>query len=505
MDIADNSQLESKARIGLMVGSILAAMMALIDATAVNVSLPNIQGGLSGTPDTVSWVIIIYTLGASIVTPMADAICRSFGTKRVFTVSIILFGITSVLCGFAQSLTMLIIIRGIQGLAGGFLAPLAEAILLSLWGQENRMKGMAIYGICLMIGPVLGPILGGIITADLDWPWVFYLNVPICIIRYLSRDNTKTVPVDVTGAFLIALFIISLEVILSRGNHYNWWSSMTIDILTAICVISGITFLLRGFGKKNHIVPFYIFKNKEFSFAAIALTIFGMPLVATMVIFPLFMQMIFNYPADLIGYLMAPRGLATALTFIIIRKFDYLLHDYLKILIALCLIWFSNSDLAHIGMSVSQGHLVWIMVLQGLGTGLFMMPILKISVSTIEQSSYGLLSSMTNFFRSLGTSIGIAVAIYIYQSSSQRSWYHLSGHVYESNPAYLSLMRHWQNMGLSLSQQHAMLAQTVNQQANLIGFNNAFLGIGFTAVIIGGFIVVMKWQDLIGFIFNRKL
>ena len=161
--------------------------------------------------------------------------------------------------------------------------------------------------------------------------------------------------------------------------------------------------------------------------------------------------------------------------------------------IGLLFVWYSNYALAQIGGQFNNSHLVLLLIIQGLGIGFFMLPVMKISISTVDQAIYGLLSSMTNFFRNIGTSMGIAIAVFIYQSSSQRSWYHLSKHVYENNPAYLNLVQHWQSMGLNLAQQHAMLMHLVAKQSSLMGFNNAFLGIAIVTLIIGLFVFVMRF------------
>ncbi len=398
--------------LAVMLGSVMQAL----DTTIANVALPRIQGTLSATQEQMGWVLTSYIVGAAIMTPLAGWLTGPVGRKKVFVSSIVLFTISSAMCGLAHSLTELVIYRAIQGVAGASLVPLSLAILLDLYPREQHGKATAMWAMGVTLGPILGPALGGWLTETQSWRWVFLINIPFGVVamllssRFLHETAKRSSPFDFFGFAMLSTAIGSLQLMLDRGQLLDWFSSTEIVIEGAIAALAFYLFVVHILTTKRQ--PFMspgLFKDRNFTLGSIFIFLIGIVLLATLALLPPLLEGLFDYPVVTIGLVTAPRGVGTfAAMFIVgrvIGKMDA------RILVTFGLLTTSLSLWMMTGFSPQMDdHLViWSGVIQGFGLGFTWVPLTTIAFGTLAPSQRNEATAIFNLLRNIGSSIGVAM------------------------------------------------------------------------------------------------
>src|SRR4051812_44958068 len=299
-----------------------ATFMEVLDTTVVNVSLPHIAGNLSATIDESTWVLTSYLVANAIILPMTGWLARNFGRKRLLMASVSGFTISSLLCGLAPNLPLLVMFRLIQGATGGAMQPLSQAILLEAFPPDQRGKAMGFWGLGIVVAPILGPVLGGWLTDTYSWRWVFYINLPVGITSlvmtqlyifdpsYLRQEASK---IDFWGIGLLALWIGSLQIALDLGQEYDWFSSRFITALVFVAAAGVVAFIVREWVAKEPIVDLHVFKERTYSAGVMLMTTLGFVLYGSTVLLPIMLQTLLGYPSLQAGIAMAPRGMGSML------------------------------------------------------------------------------------------------------------------------------------------------------------------------------------------------
>lgn len=297
---------------------ILAVIMQALDTTIANVALPYIQGSVSASADQINWVLTSYIVAAAVMTPPSGYLANRFGRKRILLISITGFVVASVLCGFAQSLPQIVGFRLLQGLFGAALVPPAQSILLDIYSVEERGSAMALFGVSVMVGPVLGPVIGGWLTENVSWRGVFYINVPIGALAFagvsMFVQETKTdlkARLDWLGFGMLSVTIASLQMFLDRGEQLNWFSSSEIIVEALICASAFYIFLVHTFTAKNTFVNPRLFLDRNFAVGMIFIFIIGITYLASLALMTPYLQTLMGYPVVTAGIVMGPRGLGT--------------------------------------------------------------------------------------------------------------------------------------------------------------------------------------------------
>ncbi|MEJ2760491.1 MAG: DHA2 family efflux MFS transporter permease subunit, partial [Gammaproteobacteria bacterium] len=310
----------------ISIAVMLTTVMVILDMTIVNVTLPHMMGALGATSDQVTWVLTTYIVANAIFIPLAGFLATLLGRKRLMLISITGFVITSALCGQAHSLGEMVVFRALQGAFGAPVIPLSQAVMVDAFPAGERGKAMAFWGIGIMLGPVLGPTLGGYITQHLSWRWVFYINVPVGAInifmvsRLLRGGDARHVQADWWGALLMALGIGTLQLVLDRGNQENWFQSNFILLLALISAVSLIGFIVRSWNREDSVAQINLLRDRNLAASCAMITLFGLGLFGTIVLQPIMLEQLLNYPAETTGLVMAPRGLGSALSMFLVSR-----------------------------------------------------------------------------------------------------------------------------------------------------------------------------------------
>lgn len=407
---------ESSKRLLITFSVMLATIMQALDTTIANVALPHMQGAMGATQDQISWVLTSYIVASAIVMPLTGFVAAKIGRKRLFIYSVIGFTIASALCGAAQSLDQIILFRLLQGIFGASLVPLSQAVLLDTYPKEQHGTAMAMWGMGVMVGPILGPSLGGWLTEYYNWRWVFYINIPFGalawfgIAAYVKETSIEAKrKFDIFGFALIGIAIGSLQLFLDRGESQNWFSSMEIVIEAALAGLAFYMFLVHMFTAKKPFLDPIMFKDRNFVVGLIVGFMMGVVLLATMALLPPFMQGLMGYPVLDVGFLLTPRGFGTMAGMMIVgrlaRKVDLRYLMVVGVLLMILSLW----EMTLFTAEVSSWDIVQTGVIQGLGLGLVFVPLSTMAFSTLAPSFRTEGTALFSLIRNIGSSIGISV------------------------------------------------------------------------------------------------
>ncbi len=412
--------------ITVMTGTIMAAM----DGSIVNVALPHIRATLSASVEEISWVATGYILSSVIIMPIVAMLNSQFGRKRFLNISVLLFTISSMLCGLAWDLNSLVAFRLIQGIGGGALIPTAMAVLRETFPPEEQAKAMGIYGMGVMLGPALAPTLGGWITDNYSWPWVFYINVPIGIINillvmryikdppYLVKEKGK---MDFAGLLFMAVGLGAFQIFLEKGNLENWFSSNLIKYLAITALVGFLLFIWRELTVEKPAVNLRILKDVNFSTGTFLGGLLGMGLMGGLFTLPLFLQQLLNYPAFNSGLMVLPRSIAMLIAMPVGGRLYNKTGPRLLIGIGLFMTGISFYQFSRLSLSVGYWDIFFPQFLQGTGFGLIFTSLSTAALSTIDKPHLQAATGLYTVIRTVFGSIGIAVAATLL--SRGESWY----------------------------------------------------------------------------------
>ncbi|MFC6672491.1 DHA2 family efflux MFS transporter permease subunit [Marinobacterium aestuariivivens] len=420
-----NESVDLQKRRMITLTVMLATIMQALDTTIANVALPNMQGSLSATQDQISWVLTSYIVGAAIFMPLTGFLAARFGRKRLFSLSIVGFTLTSMLCGAAQSLDQMVLFRLLQGIFGAVLVPLSQAVLLDSHPPEKHGSAMALWGVGVMVGPILGPTLGGYLTEFYDWRWVFYINLPFGLLAWagltLFVDETPTDNrrrFDLLGFAFLALAIGALQMALDRGELLGWFDSTEVVIELGIVVLCGYLFIVHSCTHPHPFISPGLFRDRNFSVGLLMIFAVGIILLATMALLPPYLQHLAGYPVLTTGLVLAPRGIGTMIAMLIAGRLQSVDNRY-KIGLGLLLTSFSLWEMTFFTPDLSQWDLVRTGIIQGLGLGFIFVPLSTLSFATLAREYRNEGTALFSLMRNIGSSIGIAWMVTLLAHNTQ--------------------------------------------------------------------------------------
>jgi DHA2 family multidrug resistance protein len=459
---------------------ILAVVMQALDTTIANVALPYMQGSVSASADQINWVLTSYIVAAAIMTPPSGFLATRFGRKRVLMVAIAGFVAASVLCGIAQSLLEIVAFRLLQGFFGAALVPIAQSILLDIYTPEERGSAMALFGVSVMVGPVLGPVIGGYLTDQFSWRWVFYINVPIGLIAFAGvsafMHETKlssAARMDWLGFGSLSVAIAALQVFLDRGAQLDWFSSFEILIEATVCVSALYIFLVHTFTATRSFVNPSLFLDRNFSVGMLFIFIVGITYLASMALMTPYLQTLMGYPVVTAGLVMGPRGLGTMACMFVVGRLIGKVDTRLLLMIGLLLTAWAMYDMTGWNPNVSQWTIAVTGFIQGAGLGFLFVPLTTVTFSTLapEQRADG--TGLYNLSRNVGSSVGISIVSYLLIRNDQVNHATIASYVTAVNRAFgngavLHAFSPWTAAG------RAALDQMVQLQASIISYIDDF-------------------------------
>ncbi|WP_116368760.1 DHA2 family efflux MFS transporter permease subunit [Parahaliea mediterranea] len=455
--------------------TMLATIIQVLDTTIANVALPHMQGSLGAGSDQITWVLTSYIVATAIMTLPVGYLSQRFGRRNIFLWSVAGFTISSMLCGQASSLPEMVLWRMLQGVFGASLVPLSQATLLDTFPREKLASAMSIWGMGVMLGPILGPSLGGWLTDNYSWRWVFYINVPLGIASlvgiylYLPDTPLRKQRFDSWGFAFIALAVACLQLLLDRGEHVEWFESLEIQLYAVIGLLGLYLFINHSVGREDKFFSPALFRDRNFLAGTIFIFIVGIVLLATMALLPPFLQQWKGYPAVTTGLVLMPRGVGTMVSMLLVGRLLKFIDPRTAILTGMGLVTLSLHMMAGFNMEVGQRELVITGVLQGLGLGLVMVPTSTLAYVTLPPNLRDEATGLFSLARNLGSSIGVSIVMAVLSRSLWINQQEIGARV-QMSPDLAGALH---NTG-SLMAMPASVLQEVSRQAAEIAYVNDF-------------------------------
>lgn len=458
----------------------LATIMQALDTTIANVALPHMQGAMGATQDQIAWVLTSYIVAAAIFMPLTGFLAARLGRKRLFMGSVVGFTVASMLCGAAQSLPEIVVFRLLQGVFGASLVPLSQSVLLDTYPREQHGRAMAMWGVGVMVGPILGPTLGGWLTEYYNWRWVFYINLPFGLLAWLGlatyvRETAidRSRRFDLLGFAMLSLGVGALQMMLDRGESLAWFASPEIVIEAMLTGLFLYLFVAHMF---THPAPFIepgLFRDRNFSIGLVFIFIVGIILLATMALLPPYMQQLMGYPVIDVGLLLAPRGIGTMIAMFMVGRVSGKLDPRYLIFSGLVLTSFSLWQMTHFTTDVTAWEIVHTGVTQGFGLGLIFVPLSTITFATLAPHFRNEGTALFSLMRNLGSSIGISLVMTYLSQHIQTNHAALADFL---TPFSLGLRRAVEAGAYNLTTPHGLAAlnDEVTRQAALLAYLQDF-------------------------------
>ncbi|MGE3885115.1 MAG: DHA2 family efflux MFS transporter permease subunit [Vicinamibacterales bacterium] len=491
------------------VAVMFATFMEVLDTTVVNVSLPHIAGNLSATIDESTWVLTSYLVANAIVLPLTGWLASTFGRKRLLMVSVTGFTLSSLLCGLAPNLPLLVLFRLLQGATGGAMQPLSQAVLLEAFPPHQRGKAMGFWGLGIVAAPILGPVLGGWLTDTYSWRWVFYINLPVGIASlvmtrlyvfdpsYLRRETTR---VDYWGIGLLALWVGALQLALDLGQQRDWFSS---PLITTLIVLSGggvVAFLARELMAAEPVIDLRVFRLRSYATGVFLMTSLGFVLYGSLVLLPIMLQTLLGYPSLEAGIAMAPRGMGSLIGMPTVGMLIGRLDPRRLVAVGLTLGAGTLFWLGQLNLDAGYWEIFWPQFLQGIGLSMVFVPLTTIAMDPVPREKMGNATSLFNLMRNLGGSVGIAVTATMLARKQQVYTSTLGTHVdvysLQAQGMLESMRQAFIAAGsdpVTASQRaYAALHGTVQRQAAMLSFVDLFRGLAVIFLCLVPLVILMK-------------
>jgi DHA2 family multidrug resistance protein len=486
----------------------LAAVLELIDTSIVNVAIPHMMGNLGATIDEISWVSTGYIIANVIVIPMSGWLSAYFGRRRYLTGSILLFVAASFMCGAATSLGGLILWRVIQGLGGGALLSTAQATLFESFPPEEAGIGQAMFGVGVMVGPTIGPTLGGWITDNYNWPWIFYINVPlgilaaIMVVNYVrnAAHQERANKIDGLGILLLTLTVGSLQWMLERGERYDWFESRFVTSLAVIASVSGIGLIWRELTADEPIIDLRILKSRQLATGVMFAAALGLSLYGGIFVLPIFLQGLHGFTAWQTGKVILPGALASAFTMAIVGRNAQKLDARYTVVAGASLFMVSMWQLSRFTLDSGSGELFWPLVLRGIGLGLIFVPLTSASMAELSVRQLAQGTGLFNLTRQLGGSLGIALMATLLSRFTATRHAVLTEHIAAIDIAGQNrldmiargLMAHGVNPIVAKQQALFVLDRQISAQASVLAFSKIYLLNGI--ILLGALPLLLLWK-----------
>ena len=484
----------------------LATFMEILDTSIANVSLPHIAGNLSATVDESTWVLTSYLVANAIILPLSGFLSSVMGRKRFYMTCVVLFTASSCLCGFAPSLAWLVVFRIIQGLAGGGLQPSEQAILRDVFPREKLGMGMAVYGMAVVTAPVIGPTLGGWITDNYSWRWIFFINIPVGIISVLlssrfvedppylkRRDVSKGWNLDGLGLSLLVVGIGALQLMLDKGQREDWFDSNLIVALAATAAVCLTTLIWWEWRHKDPIVDLHLLKDSNFALSLALMFMLGAALFGSTVLLPYFLQTLMNYPAVTSGMVLSPGGIATIFCMPLVGRLLSKVEARWLILVGLSVLASSLIVMSRFNLYIDYPHAMWTRILQASGLAFLFVPINTAAYAFVSKEKNNAASGLINLARNLGGSTGIAVATTVLLRRAQLHQSVLIAHLTPYDAGFRAALAGASKAAASAGLAGAQAAQAsqgmvygvMMRQATMLAFLDAFrlLAVGVICVM----------------------
>ena len=483
----------------------LPTLIEIIDTSIVNVSLDHIRGSLSAGIDEATWAISAYLVSNAIVIPMSGWFSRLFGRKRYQIGSIIIFTVSSFLCGTAWSLESLVFFRTLQGLGGGGLVPVSQAILLEAFPRKEHGTAMAMFGIGAMVGPIVGPLLGGFITDTWSWRWIFYINIPIGLLSillsvmfiqdppYMKRQKMK---IDYLGFALLLVGLGSLQFVLDTGQREDWFSSPQISIMFGVAVVSLVFLIINELYVEHPIINLRLYKDASFASGSVVMSFLFFNLFGSIVLLPIFLQVLMGYTSYQAGLVLGPGGLATMFVMPVVGRLAGRINPKRILFVGVLVCSLTTYLMSRFNLETDFWTFVLPRVLLGVGMGCSFIPLTLLTLSHIPREFMGQATSLYNMLRNLGGSIGIAVATTMVARRAQFHQTRMVDHLTPFDPAYVmakakaGAVLSWK--GAEGLPPDAGIFRELLYQARMLAFNDAFFLISMMLLLVLPLVFFMK-------------
>ena len=467
-------------RVLITVCTMTATVMQALDTTIANVALPYMQGSLSASLDQINWVLTSYIVAAAIMTAPIGWLSDRFGRKKLFAICVGGFTVASLLCALAQNIEQIVLFRLMQGMAGAALVPLSQAVQLDAYSAEERGQAMAIWGVGVMLGPIMGPTLGAWLTDNYSWHWVFLINLPIGVITVLGlmifMEETKKqehLRFDWFGFVALAIGIGALQLLLDRGEQVGWFDSREIWIEAIVSVTGFYYFFAHSLTTPEPFVHFEMFRDRNFVSGCLFMVVIGIVLFGTMALVTPFMQNLLGYPIQTAGYLLGSRGVGTLITMMLAPRLMRMVQPRYLILCGLLLTGGTLYVMTGFSLDVTQKMIVATSVVQGIGLGLLFVPISTVAFATLPNHLRTGATAITTLTRNIGSSIGISMVIANLTSKTTEMHARLTEQVTPFNDA-LQMPDVAANLNLHADTGRALLDLIITQQAAMLAYLNDF-------------------------------
>jgi DHA2 family multidrug resistance protein len=478
----------------------LATIMQTLDSTIANVALPHMQGTLSASQDQIAWVLTAYIVASAIATPLTGWLCDRFGQKYIFLASITGFTVASALCGMSNTLAEIVLARLLQGVFGAALVPLAQVVLMEINPREKQGSAMAVWGMGVMVGPILGPTLGGWLTDSYNWRWVFFINVPIGLVafygmwRFIRPDpGRKSARFDVFGFTTLSLGLGALQLMLDRGQQNDWFSSTETWIEAVVALIAATYFVAHTVmtPAKESFLDYRLLKNQNYVTGLLFIFIVGLVLYATRALTPTMLENLLGYPVATTGLVTAPTGIGTMLAMLIAGRIIGKVDLRLTLLVGFLVTAFALWQMTGYSLELSESDIVWPGVIQGFGTGLVFVPLSAATFATLSPEMRAQGTALYSLVRNIGSSIGISLVQTLLTRNTVIAHASLAERVTRGSSA-------WNNPAVAATfDVHnpagaALLDGAVTQQAAMIGYIDDFWFMLFLTLLVTPLLLLIR-------------
>lgn len=489
--------LEGAARVWGTIALSAATFMNVLDSSIANVSLPAISGDLGVSTTQGTWVITSFAVANAIAVPLTGFMTQRFGQVRLFMTSVILFMITSLMCGLAPNMTTLILFRALQGFVAGPMIPLSQTLLLSSYPKAKAGLAMAMWSMTTLVAPVMGPLLGGWITDNISWPWIFYINIPVGIVAagvtwllYHKRESiTHKVPIDAIGLALLVLWVGSLQLMLDKGKELDWFHSAQIVMLAVIAVVGLAFFLIWELTDKHPVVDLSLFKRRNFWSGAVATAIAYGLFFGNVVLLPLWLQQWMGYTATQAGMIMAPVGLLaiflSPVVGLTVAKVDPRRYATFSFLVFALILWMRSN----FNTQADFGTIIIPTFIQGIAMAFFFIPLVTLTLSGLTPDRIAAASGLSNFLRITAGAMGTSITTTLWDNRATLHHSQLAESINQGNGAATSAMSGLASNGFSTEQVMGQINRLVDQQAYMLATNDIF----YASAILFLLLIPLVW------------
>jgi MFS transporter, DHA2 family, multidrug resistance protein len=469
----------------------LATFMEVLDTSVANVALPHIAGNLSATPEESTWVLTSYLISNAIILPATNWLGYFFGRKRFLIVCIGIFTLSSALCGAATSLGMLLFARVLQGAGGGALQPIAQAVLLESFPAERRGSAMAVYGMGIVVAPIIGPTLGGWITDNYSWRWIFYINIPVGLLAMLMAKtfiedppyvrNQRPGRIDFIGFGLMAVGLATLQLVLDKGQEEDWFASAFIVRSILIAIVALVAFVIWELRTPEPIVDLRVLANRNFATGTALIATVGVALYGTTALLPLFLQTLLGYPALQSGLAVSPRGIGAIVSMVLVGRLIGKIDGRYLIVFGFAILAVSTYLLSDINLQITIASITWPQVFSGFALGFVFVPLTVITTGTLSNEQIGNATGIYNLMRNVGGGFGIAAVTTMLARGTQAHQAAMVSHLTPYDPVFRQRLSEMVanfgaqgNVVTATQQAYGAMYQTVVRQATLLAYIDNF-------------------------------